>query len=144
MEFLGTGILVLTIQLTYATGRRDAAVAIGLVFTSIVYAGFHASGAHYNPAITLGAYLRGLLPLQEMLMYWILQLLGGFCGALLGVLIGGARFSPSIGPSYNFLQAFLAEFVFTSLLVFVYLAVVPKGDTPKGYFGRKFPQYPLR
>jgi glycerol uptake facilitator-like aquaporin len=50
-EFIGTFILVLTIQLAVASGSSSAPLAIGLVLVAIVYACGPISGAHVNPAV---------------------------------------------------------------------------------------------
>jgi len=42
---------------------------------------FHASGGHFNPAVTLGAVLGGGLPLALLPGYWFGQLMGGILGA---------------------------------------------------------------
>src|SRR5436190_525042 len=60
-EAIGTFFLVLTIGCTgIAAGPGVIApLAIGSVLMVMIYAGGHLSGAHYNPAVTLGVYLRG-------------------------------------------------------------------------------------
>ena len=54
-EFIGTFFLILTIGLAVLGGAGAMApVAIGLALMVMVYAGGHISGAHFNPAVTLG------------------------------------------------------------------------------------------
>ena len=60
-EFIGTFGLVFTVGCAVMSGSALAPLAIGAVLMVLVYAGGHISGAHYNPAITLGVLL--LLPL---------------------------------------------------------------------------------
>lgn len=50
-EFVGTFILVLTIQLSATSGSAYAPLTIGLVLVAIVYACGPISGAHVNPAV---------------------------------------------------------------------------------------------
>ena len=137
MELIGTGILLLTIQLSL--GLEDlsqAPIAIGLMLTCIIYAGGPISGGHYNPAISLAIALRGKLDHAEMLMYWIFQIIGGFLGALLGGIIGGNLAGLSLGEGHSGLQAFLAELVLTFLLCFVCLGVATHSDaSDNSYYG---------
>ena len=77
-EFIGTFFLVLTIGLTVIAGTPLAPLAIGSSLMIMVYMGGHVSGGHYNPAVTLGVFLRGKMASGgEMVGYWVSQLLGG-------------------------------------------------------------------
>ena len=53
-----------------------APIAIGLILMVMVYAGGHISGAHYNPAVTLGLALSKKLSMTEVIPYRISQLAG--------------------------------------------------------------------
>ena len=53
----------------------------GYTLIAIVYIGGYISGAHYNPALTIGAFIRGLIRLKEALLYILAQVLGALCGA---------------------------------------------------------------
>lgn len=139
MELIGTVVLVLTIQLSVNILPYAAPICIGLVLMVVTYIGGPVSGAHFNPAISLSVFIRGRLSLQGMLMYWVFQVGGGVAGALLGALIGGKTAAVSKGAEYYYLQAFLAELVFTALLCLAVLGTVTN-DKVEGnsYYGGKF------
>jgi aquaporin Z len=136
MELVGTGILLLTIQVSGGLGAAMAPVAIGVVLIAIVYAGGPISGAHYNPAVSLAVMLRGKMSMPEMITYWAFQIVGGYLGALLGGIICGSFAVISVGGDSTGTQAFLAEVVFTFLLCFVVLGVAThsKADD-NSYYG---------
>ncbi len=65
-EFIGTFFLVLTVGLVVIGGKGDfAPLAIGSILMTMIFAGAHLSGAHYNPAVTLAVLLRGRTTLGE-------------------------------------------------------------------------------
>src|ERR1700704_4130484 len=70
-EFIGTFFLVLTIGCTVIGGGSGviAPLAIGAALMVMIYAGGHISGAHYNPAVTLGVLIRGKLSAGDAVPY---------------------------------------------------------------------------
>jgi len=135
MEFIGTAILLCTIQVSVGLGADMAPLAIGAVLITIVYAGGPISGAHYNPAVSLAVTLRGKMSPHEMSMYWISQILGGFLGAIVGGIINGGNYSVvTIGEGCGIVQAYVAEFVFTFLLCFVVLAVATSSKADNNHY----------
>jgi len=138
MEFLGSAILVLTIQVSLGNGSAFAPVAIGVVLIALVYAGGPISGAHYNPAITLAVLMRGeQISRHVLIMYWIFQLLGGSVGAIVGAaLLDGDPVTVKVGAGHSTSTALLAEVVFTFSLCLVVLLVATHNDVKgNSYFG---------
>jgi len=136
MELLGTAILVFTIQVTAGLGSTGAPFAIAAIFITLVFAGGPISGAHYNPAITLAVKLRGKCSFQDLIEFWIAQVLGGFLGALLGGIMTGTFTTIGVGEGFNFTQAMLAELIFTFVLCFVVLGVTTSNKaTDNHYYG---------
>lgn len=135
-EFIGTFGLVFTVGGAVLSGSVLAPLAIGAALMVMVYAGGHISGGHYNPAVTLGVFLRGKMPADDVLPYWGAQLFGAFIAAWL------ARFviNPSIVPllhlnsGHEIVAALLAEFIFTFALVYVMLNVATSKDQPNNHF----------
>jgi aquaporin Z len=136
VEFIGTFFLVLTIGCTGLAAAPGviAPLAIGSVLMAMVYAGGHISGAHYNPAVTLGVFLRGRCRALDVLPYWGAQLLAAVCAAwIVGFALRGKQVSPLLAPVVG---AFLAEFLFTFALVYVVLnAATADATNGNSYFG---------
>lgn len=122
-EFIGTFFLVLTIGLTAASGSDLAPLAVGSVLMALVYMGWHVSGAHYNPAISLAVFMRGKIAAGEAVKYMAFQLAGAVVAALAVAWLADEAFVPSPGIGITTLQAFVAEFLFTFGLALVILNV---------------------
>ena len=58
-------------------GYAGVALAFGLTVVTGAYALGHISGAHFNPAITVGLTLAGRFPARDVFPYVVAQLLGG-------------------------------------------------------------------
>lgn len=75
-------------------------LVFGLVVAAMIYATGHVSGAHLNPAVTLGFVLARHFPLRRLAGYWLAQLLGAVTASgCLRLLLGnvsqlGANFPP--------------------------------------------------
>src|SRR5215469_11327075 len=82
-ELLGTFFLVFTIGCTVVGNGAGALapLAIGSVLMVMVFAGGHISGAHYNPAITLGVWMRGKCETKDVAGYMISQVVGAMLAA---------------------------------------------------------------
>jgi aquaporin Z len=66
----------------------------------------------------------------------LFQLIGGFFGALLGRMIGGASVALKVGTGHNLFQAWLGELVFTAILCYVVLATATNSKTEgNSYYG---------
>ncbi len=136
VEFIGTFFLVFTIGGAVASGSTLAPVAIGAVLMVMVYAGGHISGAHYNPAVSLAVLIRGKITASLMFQYWIAQLLGGLCGAIVSHLVTGNNASVEMGPGMNISPAapVLAELLGTFALAYVVLNVATATATAGNSF----------
>jgi len=136
VEFIGTFFLVLTIGCTVIPGAQGviAPLAIGSVLMVMIFAGGHISGGHYNPAVTLGVWIRGRCDTKDVLPYWIAQIVAAFIAAVVTKFLVGSPKGPAmtlaVGP------AFVAEFLFTFALVFVVVNVATaKGTSGNSFYG---------
>lgn len=136
-EFIGTFFLVLTIGCTGigASAGVIAPLAIGAALMVMVFAGGHISGAHYNPAVTLGVLIRGKLKTADVIPYWIAQCVAAAVAAIVvsKILRAGVAVTP-IAPKLG--PALLAEFLFTFALVYVVLnAATAEGTSGNSFYG---------
>jgi glycerol uptake facilitator protein len=84
-EFFGTTTLAFTIlaSLSVPTQLISTPIIAGLVLMLFVYSISAISGAHLNPAVTVGAWAINKIPTKEALLYIIVQCLGGFAAYVL-------------------------------------------------------------
>jgi aquaporin Z len=134
VEFIGTFFLVFTVGLAVRQGAALAPIAIGSILMVMIFAGGHISGGHFNPAVTLAAYLRGRCDRKDVLPYWIAQFVAGLAAALLVNLILRGRVDPAVIATHPRLSSFIVEFLFTFALCWVVLNVA----TSKGTMGNSF------
>ncbi|MCE5316253.1 MAG: aquaporin [Parachlamydia sp.] len=135
-ELIGTFFLVLTVGMTVLSPNGAgplAPLAIGSALAVMVYAGGHVSGGHYNPAVSLAAFLRGKLSLTDLPLYWIAQLVGGAAAAFLTLYFKGAPGKPM---ALQTVPALIAEFLFTFALCYVVLnTATARATQGNSYFG---------
>ncbi len=154
-EFIGTFWLVLggcgsaVIAAAYpglGIGFAGVALAFGLTVLTMVYAIGHISGAHLNPAVTIGLWAGGRFDKKELLPYIIAQVLGGILAACILYIIASGKEGFEIGGfaangygehspgGYSLLAALVTEIVMTFMFLFIILgATHPKA--PKGFAG---------
>lgn len=135
-EVIGTFFLVLTIGLCVNQGVDMAPLAIGLALMVMVYAGGPISGAHYNPSVSLAAWIRGALPTKDLVPYWVSQFVGAVAAAFLIYKFTGSALHVAPGASVTSLKAVSAEIVFSFALSYVVLHVaMTKSTAGNSYYG---------
>jgi aquaporin Z len=135
-EFIGTFFLVLTIGCTVIGSGAGALapLAIGSALMVMIFAGGHISGGHFNPAVTLGVWLRGRCAASDVAPYMISQIVGATLAALAVKLLKGPIVVTPLEPAI--LPALLAEFLFTFALVYVVLnTATAKGTSGNSFYG---------
>jgi aquaporin Z len=135
-ELIGTLFLVLTIGCTvigHGAGPL-APLAIGSALMVMIFAGGHISGGHFNPAVTLGVWLRGKCEAKDVVPYMIFQIVGATLAAsVVRFLKEGSAIAP-LKPAT--MPALVAEFLFTFALVYVVLNVATaKGTSGNSFYG---------
>lgn len=136
VEFIGTFFLVLTVVCAVNTNPALAPLGIGAVLMTMIYAGGHVSGAHYNPAVSVAAFIRGRLPASELGPYIGAQLLGAAVAGLVG---GQFLVETTVNDTFSgkpLAIALVAEFLFTFALAWVVLNVATSRDHEgNGFYG---------
>lgn len=168
-EFIGTAILVLlgngvvaNVVLNKSKGNNSGWIVIttawGLAVMTGAYCVGWISGAHLNPALTIGFAVAGLFPANLVLSYVVAQILGAMFGQIFVYLTykrhydettdtGAILGSFSTGPAIRDLKwNFVTEAIGTFMLVFGLLAIghvnnqaftatLPNGDMVRGFTG---------
>jgi MIP family channel proteins len=105
-------------------GHVGVAATFGLVIMVMIYAVGHVSGAHFNPAVTLGFALTRHLPWPRVWLYWGAQAVGAVLAALfLRASLGDVANVGATLPSGSDAQSFVWEILLTFVLMFVIMAV---------------------
>ncbi|HYM19308.1 MAG TPA: aquaporin Z [Micropepsaceae bacterium] len=130
---------------TVGIGYAGVSLAFGLTVLTGAYAFGHISGAHFNPAVTLGLAVGGRFPVKDVPGYWIAQVLGGIAAAavLYTIASGAAGFDASAGfasngygehspQHYSLAAGLVSEIVMTFMFLIVIMGSTSYG-APKGF-----------
>lgn len=127
-------------------GFLGVALAFGLTVVTGAYALAHISGAHFNPAVTLGCAVAKRIEWPAVIPYWISQIIGAsVAGGVLYIIASGkdgfsasesgfatngyGEFSPD---GYSMAAVLVAEIVLTAVFLWVILGVTSK-KAPAGF-----------
>ena len=127
MEFIGTMFLVLVM------GFNGNPLAIGAVLIAMVYMGWHISGAHYNPAITLAVWIRKRIDFKNALAYIFAQLLGALAASIVFYLVQERTFAPAPAVGVEIWKSILLELLFTFALCSVFLELATTSKLKGNY-----------
>jgi len=139
-EVLGTFWLVFggcgTVIFAGSVDRVAVALAFGLTVVTGAYAFAHISGAHFNPAVTVGLAMAKRFDWKDVPAYVVAQVVGGtIAGAVLLVIANGVDGFESDGGmatnaygdgGYSMGTVFLAEAVLTAVFLYVILGATAK------------------
>ena len=141
-EFIGTFALVFVGIGAIKTAGHDVlgiALAHGLTIAAFATATMHISGGQLNPAVTFGLVCGGHMTVPDAVRYWISQLLGALCAALIclglfgrDVVVNG---TPQLAIALSPAQGILVEAILTFFLVFVVHATAVDARGPRSVAG---------
>lgn len=145
-EFLGTLILVLlgcgaAVLMGAQIGMLGISLAFGLAIVAAAYGLGAISGAHLNPAVSLGVMLAGRMSVGDFIGYAVAQVAGAIAGAGILLLIASGKadyvlatnglgqngFGPGYLGEYSLMSALIFEVVMTFLFVTVILGATAGG-----------------
>jgi aquaporin NIP len=124
LVFAGTGAIVVNETHGGVIGHIGIALTFGLVVMAMIHTFGDVSGAHLNPAVTIGFTVAGRFPLSEVGGYIAAQLCGAFMASgLLKFLFPTATTLGTTLPSGSASQSFVLEVVLTLILMLTILSV---------------------
>ena len=133
VEFIGTFFLVFVIGCVSSQPHvLLGPLAIGAALMVMIFAGGHISGGHYNPAVTLGAWIRGACTGVQAGSYVVVQVIGAALASLAVPVLFGHVGVTAITASP--VQIMLAEFLGTFALVYTVLNVATAPATAGNSF----------
>lgn len=124
LVFAGTGAIVINDVSGGAISHAGIALTFGLIVMAMIYTFGDISGAHLNPAVTIGFLAARRMGGNEALRY----IAGQLAGAIAASAVLRALFAqhPTLGmtlPAGSAAQSFVLEFILTALLMLVILNV---------------------
>lgn len=124
LVFAGTGAIVINEVSNGAITHAGIALTFGLVVLAMIYTVGDISGAHLNPAVTIGFWAARRLPRRELIPYVLSQSFGAFAASgLLRVLFPQNKLLGATLPAGSEIQSFTLELVLTFILMLTILNV---------------------
>ena len=132
LMFAGTGAIVINQAAGGPVTHVGIALTFGLIVLAMIYAVGDISGAHLNPAVTIGFWFARRFPVERILPYVAAQAVGAFSASiLLRVLFWENETLGATIPAGSWWQSFVLEFFLTALLMFTIMSVAT-GSKEKG------------
>lgn len=135
LVFAGTGAIIVD-AITHAVTHVGVSLTFGLVIAALVYALAHVSGAHFNPAVTIGFWTAGEFPGTRVPSYVAAQVAGAIAASsILRLMFGTIASLGATLPLGSVSTSFWLELCMTFLLVFVILGSAVHGRAVKNFAG---------
>ncbi len=123
LVFCGTGAIIINEQTRGSIGHAGIAITFGFIVMAMIYSFGSSSGAHFNPAVTIGFWAARLFNKRDVLPYILSQIIGAFLatGILKFLFPDNMNLGATI-PAGSVLQSFVLEIILTFLLMLVILS----------------------
>ena len=124
LVFCGTGAIIINEQTHGQVTHVGIAMTFGLIVLAMIYTFGSISGAHLNPAVSIGFLISGRFKLQLLLPYIVFQILGALLASLLlQFLFPESRNLGGTIPAGSLMQSFVLEKILSFLLMLVIIKV---------------------
>lgn len=127
-------------------GLLGVSLAFGLTVMTLIYGLGHISGAHFNPAVSVGLWIGGRFDSKELIPYIVAQVVGGIAGAGILYAIASGKADFELGGfaangyganspgGYSMTSALITEIVMTMMFLFIILGATDD-RAPAGFAG---------
>ena len=134
LVLIGPGAIMVDAYTNGAIGHAGVALSFAFVIVAMIYAVGHLSGAHLNPAVTIGFWSVGRFPSTEVVPYILSHLAGATAAAAaLTIALGPAGHAGATLPAVSVPVAFGVEWLLSFALMFVIMAVATDDRIPGGF-----------
>ncbi len=122
LVFFGCGTILF---MASEVGLLGVSFAFGLAVVAMAYGIGAISGAHLNPAVSLGVMMAGKMEAGDMIMYWVAQVAGGLLAVIVlmiigagnGIDVGNAATTPGAGVMGALIFEIVATFIFVTVIL---------------------------
>jgi len=134
LVFIGTGAVVTALSIgngLTVPGILLIGLTFGLTLATIIYALGPISGAHLNPAVSIGAWVAGKFKGKHLIPYIVMQLLGAVIASFFILIILGTSFgigANTVG-AFGKQSALIAEFILTMLFMIIILRTATEDNS---------------
>jgi aquaporin Z len=142
LVFAGCGAIVVE-TLTGALGHAGVALTWGFVVVALIYTFGHISGAHMNPAVTIGFTYMKEFAKKDLIPYIVAQVLGAIVAAavLYAIFLEESTSMEELAylgatlPRGSIVQLFAMEYILTFILMLVICGSAVHGKAIKSFAG---------
>ncbi|WP_299108683.1 aquaporin [uncultured Tenacibaculum sp.] len=123
LVFCGTGAVVVNSLSNGSLGLLGISAVFGIMVAAMIYAFGSSSGAHINPAVTIGLFVGNLMPRKEAFRYVLAQIGGAILASgLLSIMFPGSNTLGETLPNGGIVPSMVLEMILTFFLMLTILS----------------------